>query len=71
MHVKSIDLKRCLGNPDMDNRTAIRRLVDLGFSPDIKYIVTEELIEKVNHESKANMLSHERYSPKSSYSRKL
>lgn len=72
MYIKSTDLKRCLGDPEMDTRTVYYRLESLGYDRSIKYILTEELIERVSKlQRKKAMLIFDRYSPKSEFAKSL
>ena len=46
MRVPSEDLKRCLGDRDMVNDTMWKRLGELGYNNETKYVITEELLER-------------------------
>ena len=72
MRVPSHDLKRCLGDPDMDNRTLWARLEKLGYSRNADFISTEGLVQKVNDYllDKEN-LKHIDFKPISEYGKEL
>ena len=72
MFYPSEALKKCLGDSSIDNRTLKKRLLELGYKRDIKYIVTAELIERINNlnlESTPYNLSD--YQAKSDYAKSL
>ena len=47
MRIGSEDLKRCLGDREMVNETMWKRLNELGYNSETKYIITEDLIDRV------------------------
>ncbi len=72
MRVPSDDLKRCFGDVNMDNRTLKKWLKFLGFRRDAKFIVTEELTEKVRERySNSSKLNLGNYKPQSKYGKEL
>ncbi len=72
MRVPSDDLKRCLGDVKMDNRTMRKRLLNLGYNSTIDFVVTVELVETIRERNSQNSeLNLDTYKPQSKYGQEL
>lgn len=62
---RSEDLKRCLtGNPECKNETLYRKLEELGYSRHVKWVRTDDLIEKVEKSQQGYGMSFKAYETK-------
>lgn len=67
----SEDLKRILGNSNMDNRTVRKRLISYGYVGDEDFVLTDELIARVTKAPAKKANSFRRYRARCPYAKDL